>query len=197
MARLTEIIKRILPPPNWRLPVIILAGAFAGLTAYALIVSNAVSYMSDSPETCVNCHVMAPQYATWFHSSHREHATCNDCHVPQTNVVEHYYFKAKDGLRHATIFTLRTEPDVIIMHEPGRRVVQSNCQRCHDDLNHQVVAGHTSFEESKQGQGPVCWDCHRDVPHGTVRNAGSVPDGFVPLPDSPMPEWLQSLTNPN
>ncbi|KPP94716.1 MAG: nitrate reductase tetraheme cytochrome c subunit NrfH [Bacteroidetes bacterium HLUCCA01] len=197
MARLTEIIKRILPPPNWRLPVLILTGAFSGLTIYALVVSNAISYMSDSPETCVNCHVMAPQYATWFHSSHREHATCNDCHVPQTNVVEHYYFKAKDGLRHATIFTLRTEPDVIIMHEPGRRVVQANCQRCHDDLNHQVVAGHTSFDEAKQGQGPVCWDCHRDVPHGTVRSAGSVPDGFVPLPDSPMPEWLRNLTNPH
>jgi len=61
MARLTEIIKRILPPPNWRLPVLILTGAFSGLTIYALVVSNAISYMSDSPETCVNCHVMAPQ----------------------------------------------------------------------------------------------------------------------------------------
>lgn len=197
MARLLALIQRILPPPNWRVPVLIAAGAFSGLTIYALIVSNAVSYLSDDPATCVNCHVMAPQYATWFHSSHREHATCNDCHVPQDNFVRQYYFKAQDGLRHATIFTLGNIPEPIIMHEPGRKVVQANCQRCHDHLNHQVVAGHTSFRDSQQGQGPACWDCHRDVPHGTVRSAASAPDAFVPLPQSPMPQWLKDLTNRN
>jgi hypothetical protein len=26
-----------------------------------------------------------------------------------------------------------------------------------------------------EGAGSRCWDCHRDVPHGTVRSLGSAP----------------------
>ena len=62
---------------------------------------------------------MRSAYATWQHSSHRAVAGCNDCHVPQDNVLSKYYFKAKDGLRHATIFTMRAEPQVIKMHADG------------------------------------------------------------------------------
>ncbi|MXV38002.1 hypothetical protein GO491_04825 [Flavobacteriaceae bacterium Ap0902] len=66
-----------------------------------------------------------------MHSSHREWASCNDFHVPHDNVVNQYYFKAKDGLFHATIFTLRAEPDVMFMREASEEVVQNNCLRCH------------------------------------------------------------------
>lgn len=195
MKRLRKTIRLITPPPNWRIPVIVLSGVFAGITAYALLVSNAVSYMSDNPATCVNCHVMGPQYATWFHSSHRENATCNDCHVPQDNIIRHYVFKAGDGLRHATIFTLDTTPDPIVMHEAGQRVVQANCQRCHDHTNQHVTAGQTNWDQAQKGQGNLCWDCHRDVPHGTVRSAAAVPHARVPVPPSPMPDWLRAITD--
>jgi cytochrome c nitrite reductase small subunit len=195
MKRISRFIRYITPPENWRIPVIVLSGAFAGLAAYALVVSNAVSYMSDNPATCVNCHVMGPQYATWFHSSHREHATCNDCHVPQDNIFKHYVFKAQDGLRHATIFTLNTTPDPIIMHEAGQRAVQANCQRCHDHTNQHVTPGNVSYDQVQKGEGQLCWDCHRDVPHGTVRSAAAVPNARVPVPQSPMPEWLKTITN--
>jgi len=195
MVHLSKVFRFFLPPPNWRIPVIVLMGAFVGIAGYAFVVSNAVSYMSDDPATCVNCHVMGPQYATWFHSSHREHATCNDCHVPQDNLIKQYYFKAQDGLRHATIFTLNTIPEPIVMHEAGQRVVQANCQRCHDHTNQFVTSGHVSFDEVQEGKGQRCWDCHRDVPHGTVRGAASAPNAPVPVPRSPMPEWLQNLNN--
>jgi len=195
MKRIRKFIRFITPPENWRIPVYVLAGAFTGLAAYALVVSNAVSYLSDNPATCVNCHVMGPQYATWFHSSHREHATCNDCHVPQDNIIKHYVFKAQDGLRHATIFTLNTTPDPIIMHEAGQRAVQANCQRCHDHTNQHVTSGNISYDQVQKGEGRLCWDCHRDVPHGTVRSAASVPHARIPIPQSPMPEWLRTITN--
>lgn len=194
MTRIKSILWFFIPPPNWRLPVIVLLGIFSGISTYALVISNATSYLSDDPATCVNCHVMGPQYATWFHSSHREHATCNDCHVPQDNVIKQYYFKAQDGLRHATIFTLNTTPDPIVMHEAGQEVVQANCQRCHDHTNQHVTAGEVTFEDVEHGKGQLCWDCHRDVPHGTVRGAGVIPNAQIPTPDSPMPEWLHSLT---
>lgn len=195
MTRITTIIRYLLPPPNWRIPVIVLMGALFGIGGYAFIVSNAVSYLSDDPATCVNCHVMGPQYATWFHSSHREHANCNDCHVPQDNLIKQYYFKAQDGLRHATIFTLNTTPDPIVMHEAGQRVVQANCQRCHDHTNQFVTSGHVTFDHVQEGRGQLCWDCHRDVPHGTVRGAASMPNARVPVPQSPMPDWLRQQQN--
>jgi cytochrome c nitrite reductase small subunit len=64
---------------------------------------------------------MAPQFTTWSHSSHREKTSCNDCHVPHGNVFSKYLFKAKDGIRHATIFTLRKEPQVIFIRVPVRK----------------------------------------------------------------------------
>ena len=131
---MVKFIRAIKPPPGWRKAVALVLGVFVGLGIYIVYISNAVSYLSDDPETCINCHVMNPQYATWFHSSHRERATCNDCHVPHDNAFNKYFFKAKDGLRHATMFSLRMEPQVIFIKEEGAEVVQQNCVRCHNNL---------------------------------------------------------------
>ncbi len=193
MARELKIISWLLPPAHWRLPVIILLGVLTGIGSYAFYISNAASYLSDAPQTCVNCHVMAPHYTTWFHSSHREHATCNDCHVPQDNIFRHYLYKARDGMRHSRIFTLRQEPFVIRIHEPGQQVVQENCLRCHEHANHRVNVFEGSVETAKAGEQKLCIDCHRDVPHGAVTSSASVPYTHVPLPESPVPEWLRTM----
>ncbi|MDA3880072.1 MAG: hypothetical protein PF436_06775 [Prolixibacteraceae bacterium] len=37
----------------------------------------------------------------------------------------------------------------------------------------------------------ACWECHREVPHGRVRSLSSVPNARIPLPPSPIPDWLQ------
>lgn len=169
-----SIFKKLIPPPEWRLPVLILMGAMTGLTLYALIESKAVSYLSDDPKTCANCHVMTPQYATWQNSSHREWASCNDCHVPQDNFFKKYAFKAKDGLYHASVFLTRGEPEVIRMKEAGVEVVQSNCIRCHED---QVTDARLSdlVEDHKENRTErKCWTCHQEVPHGSIHSLSSV-----------------------
>lgn len=168
-------------------------GILVGIGIYAFYLSNAASYLSDDPATCVNCHVMAPHYTTWFHSSHREHATCNDCHVPHDNLFRHYSVKAQDGLRHAYIFTLRDEPFVIRMHEPGQDVVQQNCMRCHDHTNHQVSIADADVKSAKANENRLCWDCHREVPHGAITSPASVPYTNVPLPEAPIPDWLRKM----
>lgn len=122
------------PPPRWQIPAAVVGGAIIGLGVFILKISNAPSYLSDNSQTCINCHVMYPQYATWYHSSHREVATCSDCHVPHQNLAVKYFFKAKDGLRHATVFTLRAEPQVIVIKNAGRKAVHQNCIRCHSPL---------------------------------------------------------------
>ncbi len=188
-------LKRLIPPPEWHLAVILMLGALAGLSLYAFYSSKAYSYLSDAPETCVNCHIMAPQYATWQHSSHREVASCNDCHVPHDNIFRTYYFKAMDGARHATMFTLRLEPQNIFIKEAGIGVVQENCIRCHSQLITdekllvQTEAFHHKFEDR------LCWECHREVPHGRVKSLSSTPYARVPMLPSPVPAWLKEMLN--
>lgn len=189
-----KLINSLEPPSSWRWPVIVVLGIMTGLGLYAFHISRAPSYLSDKPETCTNCHIMSPQYATWSHSSHREWAHCNDCHVPHNNVINKFYFKAADGLRHATIFTLRREPQVIQIRHAGIGVVQKNCIRCHDHLLHgfKYLAGEShQYQESNER---LCWDCHREVPHGRVNSLASTPWARVPLPESPVPDWLRSFT---
>lgn len=179
------------PPGGWLVPATLAVGLAGGLAVYLFHVSRASSYLSDKPETCVNCHIMAPQYATWHRSSHREVAHCNDCHVPHNNVLNKYYFKAKDGMRHATIFTLRAEPQVIFIKEAGKKVVQQNCIRCHEQLlaDNRMEAIDPCFSKSRRER--VCWDCHRELPHGRVNSLSSTPHARVPLPASPVPGWLK------
>lgn len=187
-------LNRLLPPERWKLPVLIISSIFVGLIIFIFYISKAHSYLSDNPETCTNCHIMAPQYATWNHSSHREVANCNDCHVPHNNVFNKYYFKAKDGLRHATMFTLRMEPQVIFIHEPGKKVVHNNCIRCHEQQITDPKLASSVYNHTKHMQDRACWDCHREVPHGRVNSLSSVPNAQVPLPASPVPDWLKSYT---
>ena len=189
---LARVADRLRPPPGWTLPVTVLLGVFVGLFFLIFDVSNASSYLSDTPETCVNCHVMAPQYVSWSNSKHRLSATCNDCHTPHDSYARQYAFKASDGARHAFMFTFRLEPQVIRMHEAGQRVVQQNCIRCHvntlDDTKLAMVPGDAAPEE-----GMRCWGCHVETPHGTVRGLASAPYEHVPLPGSVTAPWLANL----
>lgn len=189
-----NLLRKFIPPDQWKFPVLVALGIFAGLGIFLFRISNASSYLGDEPSACTNCHIMAPQYATWAHSSHREKTNCNDCHVPHNNVFSKYFFKAKDGLRHATIFTLRLEPQVIFIKEAGREVVHRNCIRCHSGLltdsklmSYNLNTHHFRMERR-------CWDCHRETPHGRVNSLSSVPYARVPLPASAVPSWLNELT---
>ncbi len=188
-----SLFNKIKPPVKWRLPMVIATGIFLGMGIFIIYISRAHSYLSDKPETCINCHIMAPQYATWNHSSHREWTNCNDCHVPHDYIINKYYFKAKDGLRHATIFTLRKEPQVIFIKEEGKDVVQQNCIRCHSVVLKDYRTLNKTDEYYNFRIERKCWDCHREVPHGRVNSLSSVPNARVPIPQSPVPEWLEKI----
>jgi cytochrome c nitrite reductase small subunit len=164
--------------PAWRVPTWGALGCCAGLGLATVHISRAPSYMLDSPETCINCHVMNNAYVTWNHSSHREVATCNDCHVPHDHLLHTYAFKAQDGMRHATIFTLRAEPQVINLSQAAIPVVEDNCRRCHASL-----VGEVHLRQWQPGD-LRCWDCHREVPHGRVQSLSTTSDVMRPqLPD--------------
>jgi len=191
---LKKVAVRLIPPERWRIPVVILLGIIFGLGCYVVYISNAVSYLSDDPKVCVNCHVMYPQYATWERGSHRRVATCNDCHVPQDNFIRKYWFKANDGLRHATYFTMRWEPQVIQIKEAGKNAVQENCIRCHTNLVHPIGLRAINNKSVQDQTEKYCWDCHRETPHGRVHSLSSTPYASVPQLKPSIPEWLKNYT---
>ena len=166
-----------------------------GLGIFIFYESNAPSYLSDEPETCINCHVMYPQYASWSHSSHARCTNCNDCHVPHDNFFRKYFFKAKDGTRHASIFTMRGEPQVIQIKEAGKSVVQENCIRCHYDLVNMVDIVEVTADSSREGKGKLCWDCHRETPHGTINSLSAAPYSLVKPDGKNVAPWLQDYMN--
>ena len=189
------ILRFLKPPDEWRLLVNLLLAIIVGIGCLTVYISNAPSYLSDRPETCMNCHVMAPQFATWQRSSHARVTVCNDCHVPHDNLLRTYAFKAQDGLRHATMFTLRLEPQVIHIKEAGVKVVQENCIRCHSSLVNDVSAHRVTGDNYMNGEGRLCWQCHRETPHGRVNSLASVPYARIPRLTSVIPQWIDQFLN--
>lgn len=179
-------------PRVFVIPLFVIGGLVVGLGAYTVYMSRAHSYLSEDPSACINCHIMTPYYQSWMHSSHHLWTTCNDCHVPQDNIFRGYAFKAMDGLYHSAVFTFKAEPQVIRPRKPSYNVIMENCIRCHTQLNQDFVkTGMITYSESLKGEGKACWDCHREVPHTMVSNLNSAPHAIVPLPESPVPDWLK------
>jgi len=159
-----------------------MAGAMVGMAVLVLHASRAASYLSDSPETCINCHVMNHAYASWRNSSHAAATICTDCHLPRHNPIANRAFKARDGMWHSYVFALRLEPQVIRLAAGAVPVVQENCLRCHHDQVQMVrLAG---VEERR------CWDCHQ-VPHGSVTSLSAAPHARRPALPSAGLDWLK------
>lgn len=192
--KVKEYIQWLLPSRKWRVLAIIITGVIVGGGALTLYMLRAHTYLTDDPAACVNCHIMGPYYATWFHSSHSRNATCNDCHVPHENAVKKWVFKGMDGMRHVAVFLTHGEKDVVRANGESSEVIMNNCIRCHTQLNTEFVStGRIDYMMSQVGEGKACWDCHRDVPHGGSNSVASTSNALVPYPDSPTPEWLKKM----
>lgn len=170
---------------------IIVGGGF--LFMYLL---RAHTYLGNDSSACVNCHIMSPYYATWMHSSHSRDATCNDCHVPHENIARKYAFKGMDGMKHVALFLTKSETMSPKIGDAGAQVVMNNCIRCHTELNTTMVnTGKVDYMMTQVGEGKVCWDCHRQVPHGGTNSLARTPAAIVPMPKTTVPDWLQGVLN--
>ncbi len=133
-------------------------GVLFGLSIYTFSYAEGASYLSDDPNTCVNCHVMQEQFDGWNRSSHKAAATCNDCHTPH-NFPDKWVVKGLNGWNHSLAFTTGNFPNVIQIKEFNAHVVQENCIDCHETLTSNV---HRSNEEEALS----CVACHGNVGHG-------------------------------
>ena len=148
-----------------------LFGMFTGATGYTAHYANATSYLSDSPQACINCHIMNDQYNSWSSSPHHDRATCNDCHVPHDSVAHKYFVKAEHGYRHSKGFTFQDFHEPIQITQGSRNVVVDNCVRCHDSMTHDIRLAASGNHPASQGisGGVDCIHCHASVAHGPTR----------------------------
>jgi cytochrome c nitrite reductase small subunit len=142
------------------LAVAVPLGAALGLGLFTFDYAEGLSYASNDPAACANCHIMNEQYDGWLKASHKAVATCNDCHTPHDPVGK-YTTKAINGYNHSKAFTLQNFHEPIMITRRNADILQDNCLRCHGDLVHEIVAGSTTAEDAVR-----CVHCHRHVGHG-------------------------------
>ncbi len=156
-----------LPSPRYRLYLLLALvsslGLFAGVGSYTFYYARGLSYLSNDPQACVNCHIMRSEFEGWQKSPHHAVATCNDCHTPHT-FIRKYLTKAENGYWHSKGFTLQDFHEPIMIRPKNVAVLQENCVACHE----QFVAGINTHPGDPQKM-LDCLHCHREVGHGPIR----------------------------
>jgi cytochrome c nitrite reductase small subunit len=140
-------------------------GVFLGLGSFTFHYGEGLSYFSTDPTSCVNCHIMRPQYESWLKSSHDHYATCVDCHLPATfphNLIS----KADNGWNHSWAFTFQDFHEPIQIKPRNSRILENNCIRCHGDLVDPLLMDHRPAHHKGQFS---CIHCHAGVGHGSPR----------------------------
>ena len=135
-------------------------GLFAGVGGYTFYYAHGLSYFSNDPRACVNCHVMRDHFDGWLKSPHHAVATCNDCHTPH-DFIGKYYTKASHGFWHSYYFTTNTFHEPIQIGETSRQVTEESCRYCHQPM----VDSITVSENESHFMQVSCIRCHRNVGH--------------------------------
>jgi cytochrome c nitrite reductase small subunit len=147
--------------PAVRVPIasviVAASGVGLGVGGFTFGYARGYSYLLDDPAVCANCHIMSPQYDGWLKSSHRQVATCNDCHTP-AGAASKYAVKALNGFNHSLAFTTGRFDEPIRATSLNRRVAREACWKCHASIGDSM---HASGAEELAD----CARCHGSVGH--------------------------------
>ena len=133
-------------------------GAAVGTGGFTFAYAGGHSYLRDDPAACANCHVMEDHYAGWLRSSHRNVATCNDCHTPEGAVAK-LINKADNGFWHGLKFTTGDFVEPIRIRGHNRAITEAACRNCHAEMVNAIDPNHSDADESS------CVRCHGSVGH--------------------------------
>lgn len=144
----------------------VMLGLLGGIGGFTFLYAEGLSYMSDDPKVCVNCHIMQPQFDSWQKSSHHAVANCVNCHLPHSFFGK-YYAKAENGYHHSLAFTLQNFHEPIMIKDKNSRILQGACLHCHGNLVHEQIVRATNESDEVR-----CVHCHRTVGHGATAGLG-------------------------
>lgn len=134
-------------------------GVALGLGLFTFEYGGGMSYFSNDPASCANCHIMQAHYDSWGNSSHRNVTTCNDCHLPHDSFVGKWFTKCDNGLLHSWAFTTGDFHEPIQIKARNRRITQNACIHCHADFVHNMLPADSSQDMLN------CIHCHYSVGH--------------------------------
>jgi cytochrome c nitrite reductase small subunit len=133
-------------------------GLVIGIGGYAFLYAKGISYLTDNPAACANCHIMREHYDGWIKSSHHAVAVCNDCHTPE-GFMRKYITKASNGFWHSFAFTTGRFPEPLRIKPHNREVAEQACRTCHRDIAEAIEGPH-------HGAGTLsCARCHSSAGH--------------------------------
>jgi cytochrome c nitrite reductase small subunit len=147
-----------------------------GASIFTFGYARGYSYLTNDPAACANCHIMSEHFDAWMKSSHRQVATCNDCHTPH-DVVGKYMTKARNGFWHSYYFTLGNYPDPLRATPRSRQIAEDACRYCHVDIVEAIdpapSAAHPVDSTGRAAESPMrqihrtdsCIRCHSQVGH--------------------------------
>ncbi|MBI4751919.1 MAG: cytochrome c nitrite reductase small subunit [Acidobacteria bacterium] len=136
----------------------VILGLATGLGSYTFIYAKGYSYLTNDPNACANCHIMQEQFDGWVKSSHRNAATCNDCHTP-SGFVAKYANKASNGFWHSFGFTTGWFHEPIQIKPHNREITENACRKCHTSIV-EAIEPHGLPQNQLD-----CLQCHRNVGH--------------------------------
>ena len=165
----------------------VLAAAGLLIGAGAIIASVAVNRYTSTDAFCTSCHTMAtlaadPHYLNSAHRANAEgvHASCGDCHIPQTSWFAETYAHAVDGITdvvaefthdysNPALWNARRVQLAHIVRQEMRRDDSVTCRHCHDadaikPASEQGRAAHALLRQGRL----TCIDCHFNLVHAPV-----------------------------
>ncbi|MBK1695795.1 NapC/NirT family cytochrome c [Rhodovibrio salinarum] len=160
------------------------AGGLAGLLVAG---GGAVAvHQTNKTEFCTSCHVYDQFAANFRQSTHGTNpvgvrADCVDCHVPDNNLVNMLWTKARSGAQAYWAYYIEgidtpeefaeVRPELQEeVHAWFKSHDSQTCRSCHSveamQLDQQPPAARASHQSLSAGSGMTCVDCHVGVPHG-------------------------------
>ncbi len=150
--------------PAFILPALLAVclGALAGLGTYTFGYAHGLSYLSNDPNACTNCHVMQGHFDSWVKSSHHDVAACNDCHLPH-HPIGKWVTKADNGFFHSMAFTLENFHEPIRIKPRNRVITNNTCLHCHQEFVDPVLP--VDRPDHAADAAILCIHCHDGVGH--------------------------------
>ncbi len=137
------------------------------LVAIGLVGMGTAVEVSSRPQFCGSCHIMAPYYASWKESTHRNVA-CVECHIPPGVTAE--IRKKYEALSMVARYFTGTYGT-----NPWTEIDDASCLRCHERrlLMGKVQFGDVSFDHAahlsgmRRGKTLRCTSCHGQIVQGS------------------------------
>lgn len=142
-----------------RIIIIAALGIFIG------IISSTAFGLSNSPDFCMSCHEMKPEYYTWKATSHNR-ISCTECHIKPGlgNLVVYKISSLKELFLHA----MKAYDNPIRMDDE-EQVPNAVCQKCHSPRRLFTTLGDLIIPHDKHlKEGVRCVSCHAGVAHGRI-----------------------------